>query len=153
MLSLNSADISKSIQVLNELLANTYALYLKTQNAHWNVQGESFHMLHVLFESEYQSLQNAIDDIAERIKILGGVIEASFEKFHEKSGVTENLSDYRGINVLNTLAKDHDCVIFLIRRLLKKLEQSLDDGTKDLLVSRLKDHEKTYWFLNSHLKG
>ncbi len=151
-MQLSSTDLTNSIQILNDLLAHSYSLYLKTQNAHWNVQGPSFYMLHLLFESQYQSLQNAIDEIAERIRTLDGVIEASFQKFHQKSGVKECADDYKDRYILNVLVNDHDYMIQHIRDLLKKIEKYHDDGTKDLLTSRLKDHEKMHWFLKSHIK-
>ena len=137
---------------LAELLANTYALYLKTQNFHWNVTGPTFCMLHTFFEDQYKELAAAIDVIAERIRALGEIAPGSFKEFAALSHIKDALSRKNSEEMIKELAADHHTLITLINTNLPLIEKFRDDVTQGLLIERLSAHEKTLWMLNSLLE-
>lgn len=154
-IGLSEQEIKQSVSALSEALASTYALYLKTQNFHWNVVGEEFYMLHIMFEKHYDDLRDAIDVLAERIRALGGRAPGSFSEFQKLS-----CSEEEGEGAVKTaaqmvasLAKDHACFIQHVRNALNVLKKGSDEGTISLLSERLLIHEKTLWMLESHLKS
>lgn len=139
----------KTIVMLEEVLVNSYALMLKTQNYHWNVVGENFKSLHELFEAQYNELFTAVDEIAERIRALGSKVEGTFENFQKlnksKSG-NKNL-DAKGM--LKDLIADHDALTKQLAEGIKTAESEEDEGTADILIARTKVHEKALWMLGS----
>lgn len=151
MLNLNNSVFSKSVEHLKTLLANTYLLALKTQNCHWNVIGPNFSMLHEFFGNQYEALSNAIDEIAERIRMLEEKAPATFHEFLKLSTLTEDDNIKTAEAMIATLLKDHEKIIEELRTALRKLDGSNDEGTIDFLIGRLRDHEKTAWMLKSHL--
>jgi len=154
------SDLEKKGQSLHRLcqvLADTYVVYLKTQNYHWNVVGENFYSLHLLFEKQYQELADAVDEVAERIRALGSLAPATFEEYaaltHLKSTGTPSASDGSGRaeQMLVNLGNDHKIIIDYLKESVSVLEQTMDPGTVDLLTERLRAHEKMAWFLKSSL--
>jgi starvation-inducible DNA-binding protein len=140
---------SKGLAVL---LANTYTLYLKTQNYHWNVKSTNFIMLHEFFEEQYQALAEAVDVIAERIKALSNRAPGSFEEFLELKTLPEaKREEINSQAMINDLIKDHTEIKHAIALLLEQARSENDDVTQDLLIGRLKYHEKTLWMLKSHI--
>lgn len=141
-----------NIQGLKVLLANTYTLYLKTQNYHWNVTGPSFIMLHEFFEKHYESLAEAVDEIAERIRMLGAEAPGSFQEFLTLKTLDEAKKGLNATAMINDLVEDHDTIRRTILMLLEQAHNENDEVTQDLLIERLKNHEKLAWMLRSHLK-
>ncbi len=132
------------------LLASTYVLAAKTQNFHWNVKDARFSMLHDFFGAHYSQLIEAIDEIAERIRMLGIPVVASLTSYLESSIIKEagDISD--GTMMLAILTQDHQALISLIRDFIEKVNVTKDQGTLDFLVNRLQHHEKMAWMISSH---
>ena len=133
------------------LLANTYALYLKTQNYHWNVTGPYFHSLHKLFEEEYIQLAEAVDTIAERIRTKGEKAPGSFQAFIELKTINEAKGDISALEMIKDLLESHEAICKSLHLLLSQAKDQEDDATQDLLIERMEEHEKTMWMLRSHL--
>lgn len=135
------------------LLANTYTLYLKTQNFHWNVTGENFYSLHLLFEKQYEDLAEAIDVIAERIRALGFPTPASFSEFNRRSFIKEAGTQLlAATKMIQQLKSDHDAIAASIRDLCAQAEEAEDAASADLVTQRLQEHEKAAWMLGSMLE-
>jgi starvation-inducible DNA-binding protein len=142
----------KSIASLEKILASSYVLYTKTQNYHWNVTGPTFSMLHKLFEDQYTELSAAVDDLAERIRGLGAPAPGSLAFFLGKTGIQEEPEPHHdALRMLKALLSDHQTLITLLRKGIETAQAEGDEGTADLLVERLRSHEKTTWMLKSHL--
>lgn len=151
IISLKKEDREELCCILQKLLASSYTLYLKTQNFHWNVTGPDFHSYHLMFQSQYEELAEAIDEMAERIRALGYFPEGSFESFIKMSlikGINKLLSSMKMIEVL---LHDHETLIGYLREKLPFSEQVEDGATADFINSRLAVHEKTAWMLRSIL--
>lgn len=142
---------SNSITGLKVLLANTYTLYLKTQNYHWNVTGPNFIMLHEFFEQQYTSLGEAVDGIAERIRALDQITPGSFSEFLKLKTLSEASVGLNATAMINDLIKDHSEIHKTICSLLDQVRAENDEVTQDLLIERLEYHEKITWMLRSHL--
>lgn len=136
---------------LVKYLANTYAIYLKTQNYHWNITGSQFYSLHLLLEKQYEELADAIDEIAERIRALGFVVEASFAHFKKQTSIPEEGKLLKAPKMIEQLALSHEILIRHGRELASLAEKELDAATVDLLGRRLGSHEKFAWMLRSQL--
>lgn len=80
--------MSNYVSALQAVLADSYSLYLKTQNYHWNVEGQHFRSLHLMFEEQYNDLFAANDEIAERIRALGEKVDGSYEGFAKRTKIT-----------------------------------------------------------------
>lgn len=140
-------EIGKS---LAKLLAETYTLYLKTHKYHWNVTGPMFQTLHLMFETQYTELHLAVDQIAERVRVLGLKAPGSYQEFSQLSSVKEDPStDVLAINMIEHLLKDHEQVTRTAKAILPLLEGANDEGTNSLLGGRIEYHEKTAWMLRS----
>lgn len=142
--------------VLNKLsitLADTYALYLKTQNYHWHVKGIQFKSLHELFEMQYQELAQAVDDIAERLLIIGHKAPATFKEFEQLKRIKDGDSSLDANQMVIELAQDHDILVKDLNKSLKLAQDSHDEGTVNLLAERIGWHEKARWMLKSSCKA
>lgn len=148
---LQSKDIKVSVKALEVLLASSYAVYLKTQNFHWNVEDCCFQMLHEFFGDHYEKLAEAIDEIAERIRMLGESSPGSFTEFAKLSVVTDAKAKNNGKDMLRELLSDHSKIIKHIRDSIEKISKGDDQGTLDLFIARLQEHEKFMWMINSHI--
>lgn len=138
----------KVAEGLFSLLADTYAVYLQTQNCHWNLQGSYFYSLHKLLESQYEELAEAIDEIAERIRALGFFIDASFVGFQKKISIAEGDDPKKKIPVL---IQGHESIVSFARTLSQVAEKEGDFATVDLMGRRLNVHEKFVWMLKSQI--
>lgn len=141
--------MSEIQEKLSVLMADTYALYLKTQNYHWHVKGSNFKSLHMLFETQYLELAQAVDDIAERIIILGGKAPASFAEFQRLKRIKDGNSDASANTMVGELADDHGTLVKDLNASLKLAQEHHDEGTVSLLSERIALHEKTRWMLNA----
>lgn len=137
---------------LSKVLADSYMVYLKTHNYHWNVTGELFHSLHEMFEEQYTELAAAIDDIAERIRAIGYRAPGSFKEFSEITSIREDTDPPNAKEMVRQLALDNEAILRTARDVLPICEEATDEATIDLIVERLKVHSKTAWMLRSHLE-
>lgn len=144
-------DRVKIVDGLSHLLADTYTLYLKTHNFHWNVTGPMFNTLHLMFEGHYTELALAVDLIAERIRALGAPAPGSYRAFAELSTVPEADDDVKATDMVRQLVTDHETVVRTARGVFPAADAAHDEATADLLTQRLQIHEKTAWMLRSLL--
>jgi starvation-inducible DNA-binding protein len=142
----------KIADVLTHLLANTYTLYLKTQNYHWNVTGMNFQSLHLMFETQYEELAAAVDLIAERIRALRCKVPASFSAFMKLTSLKEENDTPAAKEMVKQLMKDHETVVMQAYGMLTKASKAQDEATMDLIIERIREHEKTAWMLRSCLE-
>jgi len=133
------------------LLANSYALLLKTQHIHWNVISSDFRAIHLMTEDHYNNLFNAIDVIAERIRMIGGFAPATFEEFSKLATVKDVLSAKNGKDMLEELLAAHETIRDDIKSGLSEISGENDYGTEGILTDRLSFHEKTIWMLKATL--
>lgn len=140
------------IEHLKHLLADTYLLYLKTQNFHWHVTGPNFHSFHKMFEEEYIQLANAVDEIAERIRALKDSAPATFKEFLELSQLKEDHGKFSANSMVQKLLHDHEVIIKSLKKLIKIAQDNGDEETADLAITRGEEHEKTAWMLRSSLE-
>ncbi|HAZ15867.1 MAG: DNA starvation/stationary phase protection protein [Chlamydiae bacterium GWC2_50_10] len=149
-----SEQIRKQISTeLSTLLAESYALYLKVQDFHWNVTGPGFFGLHIFFEKQYQDLAEALDEIAERIRALGFFVEGSFSAFQKLSSLKEEKGKQPKEAMLKHLIEGHESVIRHLRSLNALADKEKDFATTELLSKRLLIHEKFAWMARSELSS
>ena len=137
---------------LSSLLADTYTLYLKTHNFHWNVTGPMFQSLHTLFEQEYTELAIAVDDIAERIRTLGYPAPGSYSEYTELASIEETRGVPEAEEMIRLLVEANEAVVRTARSAFPAAEKANDESTADLLTERMRTHEKNAWMLRSILK-
>jgi starvation-inducible DNA-binding protein len=137
---------------LSRLLADTYTLYLKTHNYHWNVTGPMFHTLHLMFETQYNELALAVDLIAERIRALGAFAPGSYREFSRCSTITEEDDRPDATEMIRRLAAGQDAVIRTAKATFPAAASAHDEPTADLLTQRILAHEKSAWMLRSILE-
>ncbi|HUO97954.1 MAG TPA: Dps family protein [Rhizomicrobium sp.] len=136
---------------LSLLLADSYTLYLKTHNYHWNVTGPMFNTLHLMFEGQYNELALAVDLIAERIRALGYPAPGSYAQFARMSSIAESESVPTAQEMLADLVKGQEAVVRTARKVFPLAEKASDEASCDLLTQRIQLHEKTAWMLRSML--
>lgn len=139
----------ETAHALAKFLADSYFVYLKTQNFHWNVTGPNFFSLHEMFEVQYTDLAEAIDTIAERIRALGEDSPGSFVAFRGLSDIEEATSVPSATEMVERLAKDNEALSQRCRAILKLLDGSGDEATIDLATERLRQHDLNAWMLRS----
>ena len=140
-------------QGISRVLADSYTLYLKTHNFHWNVTGPMFQTLHTLFETQYTELALAVDEIAERIRALGVYAPGSYSQFAELATVKEETTVPKAEDMIRQLVADNEAVVRTAREVLPKAQDANDEASVDLLVGRMSVHEKTAWMLRALLEG
>ena len=136
---------------LSKLLADTYTLYLKTHNFHWNVEGPMFNTLHLMFEGQYNELALAVDTIAERIRAVGAPAPGTYAEFQKLSAVKERTGVPSAKEMLRELVRDQTTVAESARDVLRAASAAGDVASEDLAVQRIQVHEKNAWMLRSHL--
>ena len=146
------SDREKVVEALSCLLADSYTLYLKTHNYHWNVTGPMFTTLHTLFETEYTDLALAVDEIAERIRSLGARAPGSYTEFTRLSDVKEATGAPSALEMIEDLVADQAAVASAARRVVEASEAAHDLASADLGTRRIDVHEKNAWMLLSHLE-
>ena len=144
-------NADKTTEALSRLLADSYVLYLKTHNFHWNVTGPMFSTLHTLFETEYTELALAVDEIAERIRALGAVAPGTFAAYGKLAKVKDAEGVPKATEMLRQLADDQTEVVAAAKQVVQRAVESGDDATADLGIRRIQVHEKNAWMLESHL--
>lgn len=148
---IKNGDRSLIADSLSRVLADTYAIYLRTQNFHWNLVGTHFYSIHILFETQYKELAEAIDEIAERVRALGFYVDATFSGFHKLSSLSEIDKPLSIEGMLQHLLAGHEMLICSLRQLSGLAEKHNDPATVDLMGRRLNIHEKSAWMLRSHI--
>jgi len=134
---------------LSRVLADTYTLYLKTHNFHWNVTGPMFQTLHLMFEVHYNELALAVDLVAERIRALGFPAPGTYAEFVKLSAIKEDTGVPKAQDMIRKLVNGHETVARTAREIFKAAESASDQPTCDLLTQRMQVHEKTAWMLRS----
>jgi len=138
---------------LGKLLADSYSLYLKTHNFHWNVTGPMFQTLHLMFQTQYEELALAVDLVAERIRALGHPAPGTYAEFAKLSSIKETLGVPKATEMLRLLVEGQEAVVRTARSLFPAVERASDEATADLLTQRIQLHEKTAWMLRSLLEA
>ena len=146
---MNNQEIASAA---SRLLADSYTVYLKTHNFHWNVTGPMFSTLHTLFETQYTELALAVDEIAERIRSIGHKAPGSYREFGGMTGIAEATGDESATAMIEALAADQATIADSARKVFAAAEAAGDQASADLAVRRIDVHEKNAWMLRSHLE-
>lgn len=152
-IGISEKDRAKIVEGLSRLLADTYTLYLKTHNFHWNVTGPMFNSLHTMFETQYNELALAVDQIAERIRTLGYPAPGTYSEFAQLTSIPEPKGVPRADEMIVQLVEGQEAVVRTARSLFPVVDAASDEPTADLLTQRMEVHEKTAWMLRSMLEG
>ncbi len=136
---------------LSRLLADSYTLYLKTHNYHWNVEGPQFNTLHQMFETHYTELATAVDEIAERIRALGVKAPGSYSRYADLTAIEEGTGDESAEEMIRQLVIGQETVVRTARSVFDAADDANDEPTADLLTQRMQIHEKNAWMLRSML--
>ncbi|MBZ6379543.1 DNA starvation/stationary phase protection protein [Pacificimonas flava] len=149
-IGVNTENRQKVGKELGKVLADSYTLYLKTHNFHWNVRGPHFHALHNLFEEQYTELAAAVDEIAERIRALGVDAPGSYRQFADLNSIDEAPdTPPEALAMAEQLAHDHEAVAKTCRATLGIAEEAEDEVSVDMMVERMTVHDKAAWMLRS----
>jgi starvation-inducible DNA-binding protein len=146
------ADRKKIAEGLSRLLADSYTLYLKTHNFHWNVTGPMFQTLHLMFETQYTELATAVDLIAERIRSLGFPAPGTYQEFGKLSSIRETVGVPPAKDMIRQLIEGQEAVVRTARAVFPAVDEAHDEASADLLTQRMQLHEKTAWMLRSLLE-
>ena len=144
-----SANSKPVIAALEQALADTYALALKTQNYHWNVEGPTFYGLHNLFEEQYNDAHGAVDELAERIRALGAPAPGSFQVFMDATKIADAKQNADAKTMVSDLAASHETMGATLRDGISVADDAGDPATADMLTARLTTHDKHAWMLRS----
>lgn len=151
-IGIDTPQRTKIADGLSRLLADTYTVYLKTHNFHWNVTGPMFNTLHSMFETQYTELALAVDDIAERIRALGLPAPATYKQYAELTSISEPEGMLTATEMIQQLVKDQETIVCTARSIFPLADEANDEPTADLLTQRMQLHEKTAWMLRSLLE-
>jgi starvation-inducible DNA-binding protein len=146
-------DREKIAAGLSRLLADTYTVYLKTHNFHWNVTGPMFNTLHLMFETQYNELWTATDAIAERIRSLGHPAPGTYAEFGKLTSIKETPGQPKAEQMVRLLVEGNEAVVRTARTIFPSVEKANDEPTADLLTQRMQVHEKNAWMLRSLLEA
>jgi len=149
--TIEDKDVQRVAGGLSHVLADTFSLYLKTHNFHWNVTGPMFHTLHVMFKEQYNELWLSVDAIAERVRSLGFVAPGSYREFSKLTYLQEPNGPMNANEMIAELLRDHETCARTVRSALSVARTAVDAPTEDLLTQRLAAHEKAAWMLRSLL--
>lgn len=152
-IGISENDREAIVTGLKTFLADTYVLYLKTHNFHWNIEGPMFNTLHLMFEQQYTEMALAVDEIAERIRALGFYAPASFGEYLRLASIKEEDHVPNDKAMIKYLLAGQEAVIKTARCILLVAEKASDQVTLDLLTRRMQVHEKNAWMLRSLLNG
>lgn len=150
-IGISDKDRKKIAEGLCKLLADTYTLYLKTHNFHWNVTGPMFNTLHLMFETQYNELALAVDAIAERIRALGYPAPGTYKEYAKLSSIAEEDGVPEATDMIRKLVEGQEAVVRTARSLFPVIDAAGDEPSADLLTQRMQTHEKTAWMLRSML--
>jgi starvation-inducible DNA-binding protein len=151
-IGISENDRRRIAEGLGRLLADTYTLYLKTHNFHWNVTGPMFQTLHLMFEEQYTELATAVDLVAERIRALGFPAPGSYREFSATTSIPDATGGTAATEMIRELVEGQEAVVRTARSILPVADKANDQPTLDLLTQRLQVHEKAAWMLRSLLE-
>jgi len=151
-IGISNQDRAAIAHGLSRLLADSYTLYLKTHNFHWNVTGPMFNTLHLMFETQYTELATAVDLIAERIRALGMSAPGSYADFASLSSIKDAQGVPRAEDMIRELVEGQEAVVRTAREVFPLVEKASDEPSADLLTQRMQVHEKNAWMLRSMLE-
>lgn len=151
-IGIDSTNREAIAQGLARLLADTYTVYLKTHNFHWNVTGPMFQTLHLMFETQYNELWLAVDLIAERIRVLGYPAPGTYREYAELTSIEETEGVPKAEEMIKLLVEGNEAVVRTAREIFPIVESVDDEPTADLLTQRMQTHEKAAWMLRSLLE-
>jgi len=150
--TLDSKTIDQIATKLSHFLSDTFVLYVQTLNFHWNMVGAEFFMYHHLLQKQYEALAEAIDDLAERIRMLGKISPGSMQEFLNLSCIKESETKLSQEEMVHELIETHETLIEHCHETIQFTEEVKDQGTADLLIERIRFHAKQAWLLRSHLE-
>jgi starvation-inducible DNA-binding protein len=150
-IGISEKDRVEIAEGLSRLLADSYTLYLKTHNFHWNVTGPMFNTLHLMFETQYTELATAVDLIAERIRALGVPAPGSYADFARLSSIKDAQGVPKAEDMIRELVAGQEAVVRTARAVFPVVERASDEPSADLLTQRMQVHEKNAWMLRSML--
>ena len=153
-IGIKKENLSKVAHILTGFLADEFLLYLKTRNAHWNIEGSDFHTMHKFFEEQYEQLDETMDEVAERIRMLGHYAPATMKSYLELTHLTEQSKEKNdSAGFIKELLGDHESIIIRLRENINLFASELNDlGTSDFITGLMETHEKMAWMLRAHLK-
>lgn len=154
-IGIKQEHLANAAEALSKILADEYVLVTKTKKAHWNVEGADFYNKHLFFEQQYGQLDELIDTIAERIRILGHYAPGSLKEFLALTHLTEQSSSTNNdsLSYIKELLEDHETILIHLRENINNFAQAQHDlGTSDYITGLMETHEKMAWMLRSHLK-
>ncbi len=153
-IGIKPTDLAEVAHSLNKVLADEHVLYIKTRNAHWNVEGRDFHTQHKFFEEQYGKLEEIIDDVAERIRSLGHYAEGTMQGFLKLTHLTEASREKNSsVGFMKVLLEDHESIIIHLREIINRYATDWHDvGSSDYVTSLMETHEKMAWMLRAHLR-
>jgi starvation-inducible DNA-binding protein len=152
-IGISSTDRQAIADGLSRLLADSYTLYLKTHNYHWNVTGPMFQTLHTMFQGQYTEIWTALDEIAERIRSLGFPAPGSYKAFIALTSIAEAEGVPNAEDMLRDLVMGQEAVVRTARAVFRIADAASDEPTCDLLTQRLQIHEKNAWMLRTLLSA
>jgi starvation-inducible DNA-binding protein len=145
-------SLQKIANILNDDLADEYVLLTKTKNYHWNVEDPRFNDLHKFLDEQYQQLSAAVDEIAERVRAVGGRTRATLKEFINSSQIREDVGLYPNADtMLGNLLSDHETIIKTLRKNINECQELNDEGTANFLTDKMEEHEKMAWMLRSFI--
>jgi starvation-inducible DNA-binding protein len=151
-IGISEKDRARIAEGLSHLLADTYTLYLKTHNFHWNVKGPMFQTLHLMFEAQYNELALAVDLIAERIRALGYPAPGTYKEYSRLSSIKETEGVPEATEMIRLLVEGQEAVARTARKVFQLVDKANDEPSADLLTQRMQLHEKNAWMLRSLLE-
>ena len=153
-IGLDKDSVQKIIGILNSVLADEYLLLTKTKNYHWNVIDPRFNDLHKFFDEQYGKVSEIVDEVAERVRSIGGKTTATMTEFLGISRLKENPGEFPNANtMIQNLLYDHEAIIRQLRKDLETCNELGDAGTTDFLTGIMEEHEKMAWMLRSFLES
>ncbi len=141
------------VELLRHFVADTAVLYFKTLNFHWNMEGPQFFMYHRLLEEQYKEMADAMDELSERIRMLGHKAPGSMAEYLKLTCVKESRDTLPWKEMVKELVKSHESMVSHLHELINFCDENYDQGTSDLLIERIRFHDKAAYLLRSHLKG
>jgi starvation-inducible DNA-binding protein len=144
----------KLVETLNMRLSDEYVLYTKTRKYHWNVIGPRFHQLHEFFKVQYETLDEMVDEIAEKIRHMGGKSLGTIDELARNSSINEDPGQYPDAQtMISNLLNDHEAIIKTLRKNADEAEELEDKATNDFILEAVQKHDKMAWMLRAHLEG
>jgi starvation-inducible DNA-binding protein len=150
-IGIKESDRKKVADKLQKLLADEHVIYIKTRNYHWNIKAANFAELHAFYEEQYGELEGVIDEIAERIRMIGFLSTGRMSEFLKRTELKEGKEITDSGEQISNLMKDHESVIKYIRNCIRDFEDLNDMGSADFVTALMQQHEKMRWMLESFL--